>query len=93
MIKKILGIVFAATAVAVILAAVMHRGKYTSAVFDEPEAEAVFDATSEDGAAAGAGPLRVPDTNASDRPARAMPEDAPDSLRPADSLHGDAAAE
>mgnify|MGYP005803899357 CR=1 FL=1 len=71
----------------------LHRGKVPPAVFGEPGRGAVGDATSEEGAAAGAGPLRVPDTKASDRPARARPEDAPDSLRPADSLHGDAAAE
>lgn len=45
MIKKILGIVIAVLAIVVIVMAVMHRGKYASLVFEKPEAEAIFEAT------------------------------------------------
>lgn len=51
MIKKLIGIVIAAAVIAVIVVVVLHRDKYTSLVFDEPEAEAVFEATAEEGAA------------------------------------------
>lgn len=51
MIKKLIGIVVAAAVIAVIVVVVLHRDKYTSLVFDEPEAEAVFEATAEEGAA------------------------------------------
>lgn len=72
MIKKVLGIVIALLAIAVIVVAVMHRGKYASLVFEEPEAEAVFEATAEDGdsmPAAGAGfrPMRGRESSAATR--------------------------
>lgn len=87
MIKKILGVVVAAVAIAVIVVAVMHRGKYSSAVFNEPEAEAVFDATAEDGSTAGTELRYAPETDGCDAAVCPVYGDAPDSVKSVDSLH------
>ncbi len=92
MIKKILGVVVALLAIAVIVVAVVHRGKYVSAVFDQPEAEAVFDATAEEGTAAGTEP-RFEGADTAAPAVRPVGGHAPDSVRIADSLRGRAVAE
>lgn len=73
MIKKLIGIVIAAAVIAVIVVVVLHRDKYTSLVFDEPEAEAVFEATAEEGAA----PIRSIEPVAADTSAQGyrIPQD------------------